>query len=318
MPDRPHYAQSWEDPRLLHHLWTSAPADHYHLIASGGDHALDLILRGYPTLNLYDVEPAQLAHVQAKLDALRRGESQRNALFGYRNRTQGLLHDGRLERFLSLFARRVLPLLVPKPTREALRSAGTPEAQLALWDGPWQTARWRWAAHRYFEPRRVDRSARHPGLTGEPLRPKQPINYLAQFRAALGTHALADNPFAEYPLFGGYRVASLPYLDEGLNGPALQKLRLHPQSLEQALSQAAPARRGIHASDILEGRSPQEVEHFFESVDRACTAGSSLIFWDHRFRTAFPEWWLQTWTPVADLPADRVPFYHRAYAFTKS
>ncbi|MFM8565735.1 MAG: DUF3419 family protein [Bacteroidota bacterium] len=317
MPVRPHYAQSWEDPRLLHDLWARFPADHYHLIASGGDHALDLALRGYRNLDLYDVEPAQLAHVQAKQNALRRPESERNALFGYRNATQGLLHDGRLERFLSMFARRILPLLVSNRTREALRTAQSPEAQLALWDGPWQTARWRWAAHRYFEPQRVD-GARHPGLTTESERIKQPINYLAQFRSALGTHALDDNPFTEYTLFGSYRVSRIPYLDEGLSDRALQQLKLHATSLEAALAQAGPGRRGIHASDILEGRTPAEVHRFFELVDRASTPGSTLIFWDHRFRTEFPEWWHQTWTPVGDLPPDRVPFYHRVYAFTKS
>lgn len=317
MPARPHYAQSWEDPRLLHSLWDRYPADHYHLIASGGDHALDLALRGYTNLDIYDLEAIQLSHVATKIEALHQSESRRNILFGYRNATHGLLHNGRLERFLSIFGRRILPLLVPHATRDALRNAHTPDQQISLWDGPWQTSRWRWAAHRYFEPQRVD-GARHPGLTAESKRPKQPINYLSQFRAALGTYALRDNPYTEYPLFGTYRESHIPYLDEGLSASALRQLRLHHMGIEQALSQAEPGRRGIHASDILEGRTPTEVQKFFETVDRACTSGSSLIFWDHRFRTEFPDWWLQTWTPVADLPRDRVPFYHCAHAFTKS
>ena len=317
MPTRPHYAQSWEDPRLIQELWTRHPADHYHLIASGGDHALELALRGFTNLQLYDLESAQLAHIQSKIHALDLREADRNNAFGYRQGRRGLLHDGRLERFLGLFARGVLPLLVPKSTRNALRSAPNIEAQIAVWDGPWQTSRWRWVAHRYFEPQRVDGAARHPGLIGASERVKQPINYLKQFREKLAISHLSDNPFAEYPLFGQYRASGIPYLDEGLTG-AVQHLNLHHQSLESALAAAPAEVRGIHASDVLEGRSPQQVRDFFTTVDRASAAGSTLIFWDHRFRTEFPEWWLQTWTRVTDLPADRVPFYHQAYAFVKS
>ncbi|MCE2815958.1 MAG: BtaA family protein [Cryomorphaceae bacterium] len=186
----------------------------------------------------------------------------------------------------------------------------------------WQTARWKWVAHRYFEPKRVDESARHPGLTTDgsanASRTKHPINYLGQFRTLLGTHPLADNPFAEYPLFGGYRASGIPYLDQGLSGPVLKQLTLNHQSLDDALRTAPAARRGIHASDILEGRSAREVATFFETVDRACAPGSTLIFWDHRFRTTPPPSWLETWKPATPLPADRVPFYHSVHAYTKS
>lgn len=318
MPARPHYAQSWEDPRLLRSLWTQHPAEHYHLIASGGDHALDLALHGFRNLKLYDHETAQIQHIEKKINALNASEAKRNKLFGYRQGQSGLLHDGKLERFLALFARRVLPILVPKSTREAMRSAPNTDTQLAIWEGQWQTARWKWVAQRYFAPKWVDLSARHPGLTVENTRKKHPINYLAQFRNSLGTHALNDNPFVEYPLFGQYRASGIPYLDEGLNGIRRHELELRCQSLESALREAKPALRGIHASDILEGQTEAEIRTFLKMVDRACTPGSTLIFWDHRFRTEFPEWWLQTWTPVPNLPPDRVPFYHRVHAFTKS
>jgi hypothetical protein len=318
MPTRLHYAQSWEDPRLIQHLWTRHPADHHHLIASGGDHALELALRGFSNLHLYDLESAQLTHIQSKIQALNLREADRNKAFGYRKGRRGLLHDGQLERFLGFFARTLVPLLVPPTTRELLRNAYHTDAQLAIWDGPWQTARWRWVAQRYFEPKRVDDSARHPGLTAESGRTKQPINYLNQFRDKLATFTLADNHFAEYPLYGQYRTSGIPYLDEGLCGTPLRHLHLHHQSLESALGTSEPGLRGIHASDILEGRSTSEVALFFHTVDRASAPGSTLIFWDHRFRTEFPEWWLQTWTRVTDLPPDRVPFYHQVHAFIKS
>ncbi len=318
MAARPHYAQSWEDPRLLHHLWSKHPADHYHLIASGGDHALELAAKGYQNLQLYDLEAAQLAHVQAKIDALHRPEAERNARFGYRGAARGLLHDGRLERFLGLFARRILPLLVPRTTRNELRRAQSPGAQQAIWDGPWQTRRWTWVAQRYFSPQHVDDTARHPGLTAGSERPKFPIDYLLQFRDVLGHHPLAGNPYVEYPLFGNYAVSSIPYLEAGLSGTALKQLHLHHQSLDNALRTAAPAVRGIHASDILEGRNPAQIDAFFDTVDRASAPGSTLIFWDHRFRTTPPTVWAERWRPVPDLPADRVPFYHRVHAYTKS
>ena len=63
--------------------------------------------------------------------------------------------------------------------------------------------------------------------------------------------------------------------------------------------------------------APSSVSAKHEAM-RACSTGSTLIFWDHRFRTQPPASWLESWKPVTNLPPDRVPFYHCVHAYTKS
>ena len=69
--DMVHYAQSWEDPNLLWEGWQRSCPNHVHMVASGGDHALELLQNGLPSVHAYDTEANQLQHIHAKLEVCR-------------------------------------------------------------------------------------------------------------------------------------------------------------------------------------------------------------------------------------------------------
>ncbi|MEJ6498725.1 MAG: DUF3419 family protein [Cryomorphaceae bacterium] len=311
-----YYAQSWEDPVLLHTVWASAPTENVHMVASGGDHALHLLQGGIPSASLYDTEAAQLEHIRLKVKALTL--KNRDQLLGYGRFAQknGLLHAGRLERYLRLFSRQLLPLLIAPSIREKLAQQPSPEAQKAHFEGPWQTKRWQWFSQRYFSPKRVDQHARHPDLTLSQGREAIVPDYVAQASKNLGLFLLSDNPYLDYVLFGGHVHSQLDYLHRQGADPGT-KLTLHHQSLQQALDPLVPAQRFVHASDILEGYAVEEVPGFFTTVHRACAPGSSLVFWDHRFVTTPPDWFLSEWSPLQVDAPDRVPFYRQFHAYRR-
>ena len=310
-----HYAQSWEDPRLLWKAWSDFPCDEVHLIASGGDHALELLHRGIPRIHVYDTEVAQLKHIEQKILAL--DSPHRDRLFGAGAFALkgGLLHAGRLEGYLRTFSRTLLPVLVSRRTREALYETTDIPSQLDFYhSSQWQSKRWRWFAQRYFSPERVNTRARHPGLIQNQGRSAVTPNYLAQFEQCLATHRLADNPYLDYLLFGGHAHGDLPYLKGDLHD-VQPRILLHPEGLQQALQKLPPAPRFIHASDILEGYPSEGIDDFFRTINQSTTSGSTLVFWDHRFQTTPPAFFLESWCRIAPPFPDRVPFYHRYHIY---
>ena len=87
-----YYSQSWEDTYLLRSIVDTHEVEHYHMVASGGDHAFSLLRHGVTHIHLIDTEDAQIGHVQKKLAAL--SAPNRDQLIGVNSR-RGLLHGGK-------------------------------------------------------------------------------------------------------------------------------------------------------------------------------------------------------------------------------
>lgn len=311
-----HYAQSWEDPHLLWDVWQRTCPDHVHMIASGGDHALELLQKGLPSIHVYDTEGDQLAHIQAKLDALH--HAQRDQLFGYGNvhRSKGLLHDGKLEGYLRIFSQRLLPWMISARHREGLAQQMNPADQVNYLHQHWTSWMWRTSIAYLFSAKNVDKNARHQGLVNTEGRQKLQATYYASFERILGQTLLSDNPYLDYLLYGRHAHSALPYLEDASFHPQ-GRLHLHQEALQPALEGLKPAKRFIHASDILESYPESDVPSFFQAVDQACTSGSTFVFWDHRYATPIPPFFRERWSALDLDASDRVPFYHTFHAFQK-
>jgi hypothetical protein len=311
-----HYAQSWEDPNLLWEVWQRSCPDHVHMVASGGDHALELLQKGLPAVHAYDTEANQLQHIHAKLDALH--HAQRDQLFGYGSarRSKGLLHDGKLEGYLRIFSQRVLPWMILGRHREGLAQQTSPADQVNYLRQHWTSWMWRRSISMLFSPKNVDKNARHQGLVDTEGRQKLPPTYYASFERILGQTRLSDNPYLDYLLYGRHAHSVLPYLEDASFTPQ-GRLHLHQEPLQAALAILKPEKRFIHASDILESYPEPQIPGFFRAVDQACTSGSSFVFWDHRYATPIPAFFQEGWTRLDIQASDRVPFYHSFHAFQK-
>lgn len=307
-----YYAQSWEDTSLLRSIVDANEVDHYHMVASGGDHALSLLNHGIPHIHLVDTEQTQLQHVQKKVEALH--ATNRDSLFGLHSRN-GLLHEGRLEGFLQKFSR-VFPLLLSPGARRAMVQADSPEQRAEVYDKLWNTRRLQFLSNRFFSRENVDTNARHPGLIQDKSKKPTQVNYVDEFKAKIIAHSLIDNPYVDYIVHGYHKNSSLDYL-KGNWVPEPNAITLHHTDMKSYVEQLPCARHMIHASDIMEATDGIFNNDFFEAVDQACTTGSIFLYWEHRYTVQVPDSFKNQWKLVPISRDDRVPFYNNFYLWQK-
>ncbi len=209
-PTRLQFAVVREDPRLEAGIVHDRQPRRILLVASGGCTALHLRAQ-FPALDIVLVEPnpAQLAHVQRKLDALAKPDS---ALFNVGNEAPDGLHEcGNFERLFRLF-RAVLDLFVV-PLAERRRRCADPQAD---WRDVIENPYWPVAFATAFSDEML--LAMFGRAAIQHARPGSYPGYFRQ-RLELGLVAAdrATNPWLHHVLLGQYledRGAWPPFLQE--------------------------------------------------------------------------------------------------------
>lgn len=307
-----YYAQSWEDSYLLRSIVDAHEVEHYHMVASGGDHAFSLLHHGVPHIHLVDSEESQLQHVQKKLAALE--ASNRDELFGLGSR-RGLLHGGKLERFLQKFTK-VFPLLLSPGARKQMVQAESSTQRAKVYDRMWDTRRLQFLSSRFFSRDNVDSNARHPGLTQDKSKRPTQVNYLDQFKEKLLAYPLSENPYVDYIIHGYHKHSRLDYL-KGNWTPKSASLTFHHMDMKSYVEGLPIGQHMIHASDIMEATDGAFNDNFFKAINAACTPGSILLYWEHRYTISVPHFFQNQWTLVPVAENDRVPFYNHFYLWKK-
>ncbi|MDG1055721.1 MAG: DUF3419 family protein, partial [Schleiferiaceae bacterium] len=203
-----YYSQSWEDTYLLRSIVDTHEVEHYHMVASGGDHAFSLLRHGVTHIHLIDTEDAQIGHVQKKLAAL--SAPNRDQLFGVNSR-RGLLHGGKLEGFLQKFAR-VFPILLAPGARKQMVQADSTAHRAEVYARRWDTRRFQFLTSRIFSLENVDTKARPLGLIQDKSKKPRQVNYLDQFKEKILAHRLIENPYVDYIIHGYHKHSRLDYL----------------------------------------------------------------------------------------------------------
>lgn len=307
-----YYSQSWEDTYLLRSIVDTHEVEHYHMVASGGDHAFSLLRHGVTHIHLIDTEDAQIGHVQKKLAAL--SAPNRDQLFGVNSR-RGLLHGGKLEGFLQKFAR-VFPILLAPGARKQMVQADSTAHRAEVYTRRWDTRRFQLLTSRIFSLENVDTKARPLGLIQDKSKKPRQVNYLDQFKEKILAHPLIENPYVDYIIHGYHKHSRLDYL-EGNWIPESDALLFHHTDMKSYVKELPRARHMIHASDIMEGTDEEYNDDFFAVVDRACTPGSLFLYWEHRYAITVPHSFQNQWTLVKVTENDRVPFYNNFYLWKK-
>ena len=307
-----YYSQSWEDTYLLRSIVDMHEVEHYHMVASGGDHAFSLLRHGVTHIHLIDTEHAQIGHVQKKLAAL--SASNRDELFGVSSR-RGLLHGGKLEGFLQKFSR-VFPILLAPGARKQMVQADSTAQRGEVYARRWDTRRFQFLTSRIFSLENVDTKARPLGLIQDKSKKPRQVNYLDQFKEKILAHRLIENPYVDYIIHGYHKHSRLDYL-QGNWIPESDALLFHQMDMKSYVKELPRARHMIHASDIMEGTDEEYNDDFFAVVDKACTPGSLFLYWEHRYAITVPHSFQNQWTLVKVTENDRVPFYNNFYLWKK-
>jgi S-adenosylmethionine-diacylglycerol 3-amino-3-carboxypropyl transferase len=341
------YAQCWEDADVLLAALNVRPGGVYLSIASAGDNVLAILSRGPRRLVALDVNRAQIACLALRVAAFRELEhgellelmgstaSRRRLGLYDRCRThltpemrafwdarraavaQGIGAVGKLERFLHLYRRYVLPLAHPRSRVERLFRPRDRRGRQRFYDVEWNNRRWRGTARVFFSRAVISRLGRDPrffdyaegGIAGHLL---QRAGY------ALSVLDPAANPYLQWLLLGRHRSA-LPYALRPENFQAiranLDRLDVRVQSLEDFIeTPEASGLDGFNLSDIFEYMSKANAHRLLEKLIGSGRQGARLVYWNLLAPRRRPGRLAQRLRPLEELAAgllrmDQVFFY---------
>ena len=315
MANRLSYAQCWEDPRLLTQALEVGPDDDVLSICSAGDNSFSLLIDGARSVTAIDLSRPQLYLAELKMVAARvlPFEGFRSFLgldaFGrrvwfyhevrphlseatraYWDQNEelirlGVLGQGRFERYLELFRKRVLPLVHRASTVDNMMVQSGGPAQQNLYDERWDTWRWRSLFKLFFSQRVMARGGRSP----EQFRYVQgPISAVLLARARHGLRELAidDNPFIQWILTGKYAdlERAHPYLStEGgrVLAEGSERIQLVCADLETFLAQCEPGSfSAFNYSNVFEYLSESQHQRILELTLRAARPGARIAYWN--------------------------------------
>ncbi len=312
------YAQGWEDPAVLRGALRVREGEEVLSITSAGDNSLALLLDDPAAVVAVDRNSTQTQLMHLKMAAIRalsreetleligeresgrreellRGAQEllppeRRAFWDHEERRawlrSGLVAAGKFERYLALFRRRVLPFIHGRRTVRRLLEAPDLETQRRVYEGSWDTWRWRAIFRVFFGRRMMRRHGRDPSFFAHVQ--VTDIGEVFRRRAewALTELPVGENPYVQWILSGGRPGEHLlpPYLSAGgyeLVRERLGRVRVLEEDLGEHLRSVAPGSYdAFNLSDVFEYMSPDETREVLSAVARAGSPGARLCYWN--------------------------------------
>ncbi len=307
------YAQCWEDADILLEGLDIQPGDTCLAIASAGDNVMAMLGRNPGQVVALDLSAAQIACLELRVAAYRmlsHGElleligsiPSRRRLALYR-RCRGLLSPpvrrfwdsrrraiasgigacGKLERYLTLFRRRVLPLIHSPARITNLFHEGDRARRAVLFDQQWNNRRWRLLMRLFFSRFLLGHLGRDPSFFRY-AESHAGAGLSARMRHALVELDPADNPYLHWALTGRHGKA-LPYALRKENFDTiranLDRLEWRQQSLEDFLDQSEDgAIDRYNLSNVFEYMSPDHYHRLLDRLTRCGRPGARLVYWN--------------------------------------
>ena len=317
-------------------------------IASGGDNVFALLASGADEVVAADLSAAQLAVVELKAAAIRRRSREETLrffgiapckdrlstyalleddlstearAFWSKNRAliqNGLIHQGKFERYLGVFRRFVLPLVHSRSTIKALTEPRDLEQRRRFFEDVWNTRRWSFVFRLFFSRFVMGRLGRDPelfrfveGAVSERI--------LRRARHALTELSTHDNPYLEYILTGTFKRNLPLYLRAGAFETLKSVLAEEPQRLvlergdiaEVARKHARQGFDGFNLSDVFEYLDAETSATLYRSLLGVARPGARFAYWNLLAPRQCPE---SLREHVEQLPVGAV-FHHRDQAF---
>ena len=318
--ERIRYANCWEDAEILCQALldgSGRQSGRILSIASGGDNAFALLAAGADEVVAADLSAAQLAVVELKAAAIRRlSRDETLRFFGlspckhrlstyalleddlstearaFWSKNQalienGLIHQGKFERYLGTFRRFVLPLVHSRRTIKALTEPRDLEQRRRFYDEVWNTRRWRFVFRLFFSRFVMGRLGRGPELfrfVDGPVSER----ILGRARHALTELSTHDNPYLEYILTGTFernvplylRPEAFETLKRVLNEPSQRLVLERGDIAEVARKHARQGFDGFNLSDIFEYLDIETSTSLYRSLLGVARPGARFAYWN--------------------------------------
>ncbi len=347
---RVRYAQCWEDADILLEGLDIQPGDVCLSIASAGDNVLAMLARNPSRVIALDLSAAQIACLELRVAAFRvldhnevleligsRPSTRRWVLY---RRCDGLLSTesrriwdtrpqniergigsvGKLERYLAVFRRWLLPMIHPRSRVSALFDQENRAQRIAFYDGVWNNKRWRILLQIFFSRFLLGQMGRDPSFFRY-VKENGTTKLLERMRHAMTELDPTDNPYLHWALTGRHGEA-LPFALRPENFDKIRAnldcLEWRQQSLEDFLDGTEDgAIDRFNLSDVFEYTSRARYHQLLEQLVRRGRSGARLAYWNfraHRRRPPFMADRLRSLNELAnDLHGRDKTFFYNAF-----
>ena len=311
------FSQCWEDPTVAAEGLELGASDDLLAITSAGDNVLALSLRQPRSLTSLDVSVAQNALLQLKIAALQTLEWEEYVAFlgarpsgvriqTYFNRVraelsdaaraffdtreeliaEGVIHTGRLQRYLRLFRSSILPLVHNQDTVEDFMAIEDRDERSLYYRECWDSLRWRAMFALFFNRFVIGQLVSRP----RPPRYVQGVKFNDEFlgrcRHAMIEMSPVDNYFLQYALLGQY-----PDLERG-------PVYLRPSHFAQLRETSAAIRivtadlyahlqkcdngalSALYLSDVFDVCGGAYQEQVMTEITRVARPGGRFVYWN--------------------------------------
>lgn len=312
------YGAVWEDADILcQALAPVARGRRLLSIASAGGNALALLTLNPKEIVAVDLNKAQLACLELRIAAFR--ELSYTHLLAFMGVTEsltrlndyqalrkhlsawvqtfwdqrqdlvarGILHSGKLERFLRLY-QWLLRTLVHSPVQisELLKPKNKKE-RLRFYHDTWNTLPWRLLNRLLFSRRVLGRLGRDPeffrhaenDVSSGPER---------RLETALTQRSTHDNPYLCYQLTGNYSAAALPMFLRPEHFKSIRSRISRVTLFFGAAEDAGGKFSGFNLSNIFEYMAPDKHEQVYYALIKKAASGARLAYWNLHVKRSCP------------------------------
>jgi S-adenosylmethionine-diacylglycerol 3-amino-3-carboxypropyl transferase len=306
------YANCWEDADILLEGLALPPSSDILCIASAGDNALALLTTDPRTVHAIDLSKVQLYLTEFKqmcFKALEYEEvlqllgvhpcsaAERKKLYAHikphlsrsaagfwdehlRWIEEGVIHQGKFERYFNVFRKYLLPLVHSRKKTEQLFLVTGAEEQRRFYNKEWNTFRWKLLMNIFFSKGIMGKYGRDPEFFRYVNMPV--AKYIRQkAEAHFNTNLARENHLLEM-IFTASFSHSLPLYLRKENFELIRN-NISNLSLSNIPAEEEMQRKNYHAyalSNIFEYLSAGEFESFVGNVKGYINPGSRLAYWN--------------------------------------
>jgi S-adenosylmethionine-diacylglycerol 3-amino-3-carboxypropyl transferase len=305
------YANCWEDADVLIKGLDLKPGDRILSIASAGDNSFSMLTSDPDLVVAVDVNPIQLNLIALKKAAfqvldhetflkflgftdcttrwqiflqVKHSLSPEMSVFWSERKTEiadGLIHQGKFEKYFTLFHKRILPFIHTKKIIAELFEEKSASQQLEFHDKKWNNWRWRFFIYVFFGDYIWGRFGRDPLFLKEV---KVPVSafILGRTYQHLSKVNCQNNYFLQYILRGSF-MTQLPHYARKENfekiKSRLDKLEIYHGLAEDAFNKFSDFNK-FNLSNIFEYMDPGLFKTVSDNLIENGRSGSRYAYWN--------------------------------------
>lgn len=305
------YANCWEDAAILSEALEIPKGAKILSIASAGDNSFSLLLKEPELLVAVDVSEVQLFLVELKKACIKRlshaetlrflgftegrdrktlfesirGDLSPKALAHWQKHIgqieQGIIHQGKFERYFQLFVKKILPWIHSKKTVAALFREKSAEQQQAFYHNTWNTWRWRLLFKVFFSRWVMGKFGRDPQFLKQVSLNVSEYIFGSAERQLSGTQVF-QNFILRYNLTAGFGNL-LPHYLQPQNYERI-KSQTDKLVVHQGFAEGAIATYGtfdaMNLSNIFEYLDAELFQSLAEKLTKGLNKEGKLAYWN--------------------------------------